>query len=76
MRIKGIYENLELELKKANITRTILVKEKVFNFGINTITRKLAGETSISLKEAIALRDYIQQKTGNFFTLEYLFRKE
>lgn len=76
MKIKGVYENLERELKNANITRTMLINERVFTFGINTITRKLAGETSISLKEAVLLRDYIQQKTGNFFTLEYLFRKE
>ena len=76
MKIKGIYENLELELKKANITRTILKKEKVFNFGINTLTRKLAGETSITFNEAVLLRDYIFKKTGKFHELEYLFRKE
>ena len=74
MKIKGVYENLERELKQANITRKMLIKE--FPFTINTLTRKLAGETSISLKEAVLIRDYIQQKTGNFFTLEYLFRKE
>ena len=76
MKSKGVYENLERELKNANITRTILIKENVFSFSINTLTRKLAGETDISLKEAVLIRDYIQQKTGNFFTLEYLFRKE
>ena len=76
MKIKGVYENLEKELKNANITRTMLVKESVFPFNINTMTRKLSGETNISLREAVLIRDYIQQKTGNFFTLEYLFRKE
>ena len=76
MRIKGIYGSLEFEMKRANITRKELAEKKVFPFNINTITRKLAGETSISLIEAMALRDYIYQKTGEHFGLEYLFRKE
>lgn len=74
MKAKGIYSNLEKELKTANITRLELVNELPFN--INTMTRKLAGDSKISLEEATIIRGYIKEKTGKFFELEYLFKKE
>lgn len=74
MKAKGIYTNLEQEMKIANITRLELTKVLPFNH--NTMTRKLAGDSNISLNEATIIRDYIKEKTGKFFELEYLFKKE
>lgn len=74
MKAKGIYTNLEQEIKTANITRLELVK--VLPFNLNTMTRKLAGDSKLSLEEGIIIRDYIKEKTGKFFELEYLFKKE
>ena len=74
MKIKGIYTNLEKELKDAKITRTDL--EKILPFNINTVTRKLADETDISFKDATIIKDYLEEKTGKQFELEYLFDKE
>ena len=72
MKAIGIYRNLEKELKTAKITRLELLK--ILPFTINTMTRKLAGESDISYKEATIIRDYIQNKTGVYFDLEYLFK--
>ncbi len=72
MKPKGIYDNLEKELKTANITRLELTK--ILPFNLNTMTRKLAGDSKISLTEATIIRDYIREKTGIHFELEYLFK--
>lgn len=74
MKNKGIYSNLEREMTLANIKRVDL--EKVLPFNLNTLTRKLAGESPISLTEAMIIRDYLEQHTGKSLNLEYLFRKD
>ena len=73
MKSIGIYNNLEKELTKANIKRIDL--EKVLPFSINTLTRKLAGGSKISLTEATVIRDYLEKQTGKTFDLEYLFKE-
>ena len=74
MKNKGIYRNLEKELALAKIKRVHL--EKVLPFNINTLTHKLAGETDISFKDAKIIRNYLEEKTGKHFELEYLFNGE
>ena len=74
MKPKGIYTNLEKELKTANITRLELAE--ILQLGINTITRRLSVSSNIPYDEAIIIRDYIKEKTGKFFELEYLFKRE
>lgn len=71
MKNKGVYTNLEREMATAKIKRVDL--EKVLPFNLNTLTRKLAGESQISLNEATIIRDYLEKQTGKTFELEYLF---
>ena len=74
MRIKGIYTNLEKEMQDAKIKRVDL--EKALPFSINALTRKLAGESNLSFNDAKTIRNYLEEKTGKQFELEYLFNKE
>ena len=73
MKIKGIYSNLEKEMKIAKVHRVDLVK--VLPFNQNTITKKLDGRNRIYFDEAVTIRDFLHSKTGKKFDLEYLFRK-
>lgn len=74
MKIKGVYTNLEKEMKDANVKRIDL--EKILPFNKNTVTRKLAGRTGLSVEDANIIRNYLEEKTGKQFELEYLFNKE
>ena len=74
MKIKGVYINLEKEMKDAHVKRNDL--EKILPFNINTVTRKLSGRTGLSVEDAIIIRNHLEEKTGKQFELEYLFDKE
>jgi hypothetical protein len=71
MRAKGIYKNLESILKVTKITRQELLTQLPFN--VNTMTRKLSGESKLAFEDAIIIRDYIHKKSGILFDLDYLF---
>ena len=74
MKQKGIYRNLENILKVFKITRQELAENLDVN--INTITRMLAISSSISISNAMKIRDYIELKTGTKFDIEFLFARE
>lgn len=74
MKSIGIYNNLEDQLKLNNIKRLDLTE--VLRLNPNGVTRKLSGKSKMTFDEAIVIRDYLQEKTGRSFELEYLFRKD
>lgn len=52
-----MYNNLEAELRRKKILRKDLAKK--LNLTIGTISQKLNGKAPITLKEALAIKDFL-----------------
>ncbi|MCX0353344.1 helix-turn-helix domain-containing protein [Clostridium perfringens] len=52
-----MYNNLEAELRRRKILRKDLAKK--LNLTIGTISQKLNGKAPITLKEALAIKDFL-----------------
>lgn len=62
-----MYKNLSLELRRKNITQSVVAS--VLNCTERTVTNKLNGTTSFSIDEAFTIHKNILPE----FTMEYLF---
>ena len=64
-----IFNNLEAELKRKNISRKML--SELLNCSISTISNKLTGQSCLDLEEAKAIKRFLN--CGQ--SIEYLFEK-
>jgi transcriptional regulator with XRE-family HTH domain len=69
---KGVkmFRNLEAELKRKGVTREQLAKK--LNLSINTVSRKMNGESDFSFKEIVKIKAFLEVN----IPLEELFAKE
>lgn len=66
-----LYPNLKAELARGGITQAELAK--MLNISRNAVYRKLKGVNAFTLKDMVAIQEYLNAKVGGAFTLDYLF---
>lgn len=69
-----LYYNLVKELEKRKISNTKLAEN--IGMSISTFSLKMTGHFDFKLKEMLVIQKYLKEKTGEDFTLDYLFAKE
>lgn len=68
-----MYLELTELLRKNNITHKDIAKKLDIN-SLGTISLKLNGKSIITLKEAIGIKELLEEKTRKKYKLEDLFR--
>ena len=66
-----ISKNIRLFRKEKGYTQAELAK--MLNISRNAVYRKLKGVNAFTLKDMVAIQEYLNAKVGGAFTLDYLF---
>lgn len=69
---KKPYPNINAELARAGLTAATLAE--YMGMTSQNIYNKLNGKTAFSLKDMETIKEYLKEKTGSDFTLDYLFK--
>lgn len=68
-----VYRNLEAEFLRAGIDKAALTKE--LGISMQSLNNKLKQKTEFTLAEMDGIKSYLQDKTLQEFTLDYLFER-
>lgn len=69
---KKPYPNIYAELARAGLTTATL--SEYMGMTRQNVSNKLNGKTTFSLKDMETIKEYLKEKTGNDFSLDYLFK--
>ena len=68
------FENLKVEMARANISLPALAK--LIGMGLSTIYNKRDGLQDWTLGNMLAIQDVLQERTGLDLPLDYLFKSK
>lgn len=74
MRTKSLYPNLSSEMSRFNITPDDLAT--VLGVHSVNVRARLRGSSNLTFGDACKIRDYINEKYGTNYTVDYLFSTE
>jgi predicted transcriptional regulator len=69
---KKLYPNIHAELARHGLTVTMLAT--YMGMTRQNVYYKLAGEINFSIKDMEAVQNFFKLKTGDSFSLDYLFK--
>ena len=69
--MRFLFDNLRAELTRLHITTTDIANK--LDVSVVTVNRKLRRANEFNLEEMSAIKEFLSEKAGKNFTLDYLF---
>lgn len=69
-----MYKNLKAEMVRYEILQSEITE--LLKLSPNTVSCKFNGKNDFTLDEAMKIKNYINQKTNNDFSIDYLFENK